>query len=128
MVVKKLPGNTRAADFAHVRGKNFSLQFRIEKIPISFELPWIEELGVICRARTGGNVSLVHDNELSVFVCVFHLSFPPFRWVDNLRKDQRRLDRIEHPARVKGLKEGITAAVVDVDEIFAGAPLRGDPL
>src|SRR5687767_10451560 len=47
VVIKKLPGNTRAAHSANVGGKNFSLQFGIEQIPVGLVLVRVDQLSVI---------------------------------------------------------------------------------
>jgi hypothetical protein len=55
-------------------------------------------------------------------------ALPPFRPVQNLGEDQRRLDRVEHFAAVKNLKQRIAAAVVHIGGVLARAPLRRNPL
>src|SRR5688572_11430862 len=128
MIVKKLPWNTRAAHSANIGGKNFSLEFRVEQIPVGLELARIDQLRVISCARAGRNVTLVNENMLALFIGVLMLALPPFRRIGDLGQNQGRLDRIEHLAEMKNLKQRISAAVVNVDEILAGPPLRNNAL
>src|SRR5262249_55861052 len=79
-------------------------------------------------AGAGRYVTFVNKDKLPFFVGVLLFALPPSGGVGDFRQDQSRLDRIEHFPGVKNLKQRISAAVVDVDEIFARAPLRRDPL
>ena len=54
--------------------------------------------------------------------------FPPLAGVQDIREDQRRLDRLEHLAQVEGLVERDAAAVVDIEQILASPPLGNDAL
>ena len=54
-------------------------------------------------------------------------SFVPFTLVEDLRQDQRRLDRIERLAFVKNFVIRIRAAAEKIGDHFAGANFSDDP-
>src|SRR5581483_8261734 len=116
MVVEKAQCMGHGADPAHVVGDDLALPFRVEKVPIGFELFGIDQLGIV-GVLAAVHVALENKNILALGIGVVMFALPPLRFVDDLGKNQLRPDRFEDIGLEINLDRRDHAVNEQIDEI-----------
>src|SRR6516165_3878525 len=122
MVVQKAQGMRDGADSAHIVRDDFALPFGLEKIPIGFDLLGIDQFRIV-SVLAAMNIALEDENILPVGIGVMMLAFPPFRFIRDFGKNQRRTNGFENVGLEINLNRRDHAIDKEIDEIFSGAPL-----
>jgi len=126
VVVKETSVARAGSGLADIADGNFPPPFRIEQIPIGLKLLHVDQFGVVVN-RTVGRRADVVENKLSFRIGVLVPLQIPFRLIRNLRKEQRRLDRIERFGDMELLIVGIGSRTRNVGEKFLRAPFGEQP-
>src|SRR5215510_4828410 len=104
MVEEELQGRTDTRAGGLLRNV-LSLPFWVHQVPVGFEFFRIDEIGIEIKAGRS-RIGDVDKNMLLLGVVVAVFAAVPFGFVENFRKDQRGLDRIENLSFVENLKVG----------------------
>ena len=111
---------------SRIQRNDFASPLRIEKVPVGLELLGIHKLrieGKLSRAW----VRQISKDIFAVRICVAVLAAIPLRWIDDLWKNQRGLDRIQRLAFVKNIEISVGAPAVDVGDEFVRPPFGDNP-
>jgi hypothetical protein len=104
------------AGVAGVQTDDFAPPFRVEQVPIRFELGRFDQLGVVGNGEAR-NAAFIDEDKFALGVDVEMFALPPKRRVEYLRQDQLRRERIEELVFVKAVKRR-RAAEIDVGQVL----------